>query len=174
MKICNMKNFFVLVLLALIVGCSEKLPDNFPNKLTNFTIELLYEGKPVEGASVSLIVDDTTKGYLVSAFTGNNGVAQLETSVNAFSKTGVPAGKYKAVISHIPKTSIELTQQEVSTLGNDELEKRENEINKERAKLPHPVPESWKDLTATPIKIVVPENGGKITIEITNPKTFEQ
>jgi hypothetical protein len=174
MKNRNLKLFVVLVFSVLIVGCSEKLPTNFPKKLTNFTVKLLYEGKPVEGASVSFILDDTSGGYLATAFTDGSGVAQLETSVNKFSKPGIPAGKYKAIISHVPKTSIELTPQEVMTLSNSELEKREDEVNKERAKLPHPVPESWNDLNSTPIKITVPENGGKITIEITDPKTFEQ
>ncbi|MDR1484782.1 MAG: carboxypeptidase-like regulatory domain-containing protein, partial [Planctomycetaceae bacterium] len=143
MNYCKIKEFFALIFSVLIAGCSEGLPDNFPSKLTNVTIKLLYEGKPVEGASISLISESTSDGYLVTAFTASDGTARLETSVNKFSKLGVPAGTYKAIISHVPKTSIELTQQEVMTLGNDALKKREDEVNKERAKLPHPVPESW-------------------------------
>jgi hypothetical protein len=179
MKNYNMKKnvvsvFVILVFVAMFSGCSEGLPSDFPKTLTNFTIELLYEKKPVEGASVSLISEDTNKRYLVTGFTASNGITSLETLINKFSKPGVPAGQYKVIISHVPKTSIELTQHEVMTLSNDVLEKREEEINKERAKLPHPIPENWNNLQTTPIKITVPKIGGKITIEITDQKTYEQ
>jgi hypothetical protein len=164
----------LVCLLFSIVGCSEKLPDNFPKKLTNFTVTLLHENKSVEGAAVTLFPEDMSVGYYVTAFTNSNGTAILETSVNKFSKSGVPAGTYKLIITHIPKTSVELTKQEVMTLSNDELRKREDEVNTERNKLPHPVPKNWSDLKSTPLKITVPEKGGNITIEITDSKTFVQ
>ncbi|MDR1493920.1 MAG: carboxypeptidase-like regulatory domain-containing protein [Planctomycetaceae bacterium] len=174
MKNRNIRKFLLLFFLMFTIGCSEKLPDNFPKKLANFTVKLMYENKPVEGASVSFISDDTSVGYLATAFTADDGVAQLETSVNQFSKPGIPAGAYKVIVTHIPKTSIELTQQEVMTLSNDELKKREDDVNKERAKLPHPVPKNWSDLKSTPLKITIPEKGGSVMIEITDSKTFEQ
>ncbi|MDR1384689.1 MAG: carboxypeptidase-like regulatory domain-containing protein [Planctomycetaceae bacterium] len=149
------------------------MPDNFPNKLTKFTVKLLHEGKPVEGASVALIAEDTTTGYLVIALTGSDGIAKLETSINVFSKSGVPSGTYKTVVTYRPAVPSDLTLEEKSTLGESEIIAREAKIQKELAALPKIIPREWGDIKTTPVRITVPENGGEVTIETTNPKTFE-
>ncbi|MDR1958963.1 MAG: DUF4198 domain-containing protein [Planctomycetaceae bacterium] len=156
-----------------LAGCSEKLPDGFPKKLTPFTVKLLYEGKPVTGASVSLI-PDVAGGYLVTAQTGNDGVAKPETFVNIFSKAGVPAGSYKAVISYVPKSSSELTPEEMATLSNPEITERRKKIDAEIAAMPKLVPNEWSNLNSTPVRITVLEKAGGVTIEITDSQTFVQ
>ncbi|MDR1493108.1 MAG: carboxypeptidase-like regulatory domain-containing protein [Planctomycetaceae bacterium] len=156
-------------------GChSSKIPDGFPQSLTPFTVKLQNQGQPVEGAAVSLISEDANAGYLATALTGNDGIAKLETSINVFSRPGVPAGKYKGIIAYRPKVPSDLTLEEKGTLSDSEIVKREAMITKELGALPEIVPKNWGNFNTTPVRITVPESGGSITIETTDPKTFVQ
>ncbi|MDR1383418.1 MAG: carboxypeptidase-like regulatory domain-containing protein [Planctomycetaceae bacterium] len=73
---------------------SQKIPEGFPKKLAQFRASILHEGKPVENASVWLYPDDLNAKYHVRATTNTNGIASMETSINSYSKAGLPAGTF--------------------------------------------------------------------------------
>ncbi|MDR1493310.1 MAG: hypothetical protein LBT05_11395 [Planctomycetaceae bacterium] len=168
------KIFTCLFFSILIVGCSEKIPANFPKNLVPFNVKLLNKGVPVEEAWISFVPENMTTEYAINTFTNKAGVAEIKTWVGSFSQSGVPAGTYQAVILHEPKPSREISQHEIDTLKLEELMAIEAEIKKEQAKLPKPVPKAWGDSKTSPLKITIPEKGGSVTIEITDSKTFEQ
>jgi hypothetical protein len=164
-----------VMICLLVTGCSSsKIPEGFPKSLTPFTVKLQHKGKPVEGAAISLISEETNTGYLATALTGSDGVARLETSVNIFSKLGVPVGKYRGIVTYRPKVPSDLTLQEKGTLSESEIVQREAKITKELESLPEIVPKNWGNFNTTPVRITVSESGGNVTIEITDSKTFQQ
>jgi hypothetical protein len=152
---------------------SQKVPEGFPSKLVPFRVTLLHEGQPVEGAAVAL-VSETASGYYVVAHTGSDGVAEPETSVNTYSKTGVPPGVYKALITHTPKVPSQVSNEELGKMSMEEFDAYQTKIAAEIAAMPKLVPTQWGNIKATPITITVPDSGGNATIEITDPKTFQQ
>lgn len=88
---------FILVLLAVMQpGCKkdsrpEGLPDLYP-----FTIKILQEGSPVEGASVNLAsTDPALMKWPCGGMTGADGVATM----NTYGFPGAPAGSFKVVVS---------------------------------------------------------------------------
>jgi hypothetical protein len=178
--IMKLKNYIMTAMLlfaiaAIPVGCQKKLPDGFPTNLVSFDVKLTHNGSPVKGAAVSFLLEGGNSSYLVTAYTNANGVAKMETTMNVFSKSGVPAGTYAAVITHAPEPSSKLANAaELGKMSNAELDAYSKKIDAEIAAMPHPVPKEWSNIKTTPVKITVPEKGGSVTIEITDPKTFVQ
>ena len=88
---------YSLVLFSAI-GCKEKstLPEDFP-EIFPLLITVTQEGTPLEGAMVALKPVGTANKYAngCSAVTEQNGVASIKT----FGQNGVPAGKYKVLVS---------------------------------------------------------------------------
>jgi hypothetical protein len=173
------KNYIItlmfLFVLAIQTGCQQKLPDGFPEKLVPFEVKLTHDGLPMKGAAVSFLWEGGNSPYLVIAYTNASGVAKMETTMNIFSKSGVPSGTYTVVVTHAPEPSSKLANAaELSKMSNAELSAYTKKIDAEIAAMPHPVPQEWGDIKTTPVKITVPENGGSVTIEITDPKTFVQ
>ncbi|MDR1269252.1 MAG: hypothetical protein LBK82_06985 [Planctomycetaceae bacterium] len=163
-----------LFVLAVQTGCQQKLPDGFPAKLVPFEAKLTHNGSPVQGAAVSFLLESGNSPYLVTAYTNAGSVAKMETTMNVFSQTGVPSGIYTAVITHTPESPSKLSNAELSKMSNEEITAYTKKIETEIAAMPHPVPKEWGNIKTTPVKITVPEKGGSVTIEITDPKTFVQ
>ncbi|MDR1494206.1 MAG: carboxypeptidase-like regulatory domain-containing protein [Planctomycetaceae bacterium] len=166
----------LFAILLMQSSCKPKVPEGFPQKLTPTTVTLLHEGKPVEGAAVSL-VPNVSGNFRVLALTDANGTAKLETAVNVYSKSGVPAGTYKVQILTQQKTTIpDLSPEEQSKMSDAEIKAHQTKQAKELADLKkqNPVPEIWETASRTPLKLTVPEDGKNFTIEISDPKTFEQ
>jgi hypothetical protein len=86
--------YFGLMVLLTIVGCSEKLPDGMP-KLIKVSLTFKQEGKPLSGATVSLVSEDPAIKWTVGGSTNNNGVVILKTHGIY---TGVPEGEYKICV----------------------------------------------------------------------------
>ncbi|MDR0609076.1 MAG: carboxypeptidase-like regulatory domain-containing protein [Planctomycetaceae bacterium] len=89
--------FFTLILSAvLFIGCTNSSePSDLP-KLYNCVITITQEGKPVSGAIIELIAQDTNNTkYVPLQYTNVHGTAVMTT----YGFTGVPAGKYKIVVS---------------------------------------------------------------------------
>jgi hypothetical protein len=172
------KNDIVMVMflfvLAIQTGCQQKLPDGFPAKLVSFDVKLTHGGSPVQGANISFILEGGNSPYLVTAYTNAGGVATMETTMNVFSKSGVPSGTYTAVITHTPEAPSKLSNDELGKMSKAEVDDYREKIKAEIAALPHPVPKEWGNIKTTPVKITVPEKGGSVTIEITDSKTFVQ
>ncbi|MDR0609499.1 MAG: hypothetical protein LBG58_05270 [Planctomycetaceae bacterium] len=170
------KNDIVMVMflfvLAIQTGCQQKLPDGFPEQLVPFNVKLTHNGSPVQGAAISFFLEGENLPYLVMGNTNANGVAKMETTMNVFSQSGVPSGTYTAMIIHVPKP--QSPNADFGKMSNAEIDAHIEKIDAEIAAMPHPVPKEWSNIKTTPIKITVPENGGSVTIEITDSKTFVQ
>ncbi|MDR1484624.1 MAG: carboxypeptidase-like regulatory domain-containing protein [Planctomycetaceae bacterium] len=94
-----MRNLFFVTLIivtTLFVGCRDtSRPLDLP-KLYFCAITITQEGKPVPGATVELIAQDTNNAkYVPLQYTNDNGTAVMTT----YSFAGVPAGKYKVVVT---------------------------------------------------------------------------
>jgi hypothetical protein len=134
-------------------------------------VKLTHKDSPVTGAAVSLVADGLS--YSVIAYTDSSGVAQFETSINTFSKPGVPPATYKAIITHTPKAPSELSNEQLGKMSMEEVNAYRAKVDAEIAAMPKIVPDEWGNFESTPIKITIPETGGNKTIEITDPKTFQ-
>ncbi|MDR1477307.1 MAG: hypothetical protein LBJ00_00015 [Planctomycetaceae bacterium] len=164
----------MIVFILFAVGCSsQKVPEEFPQKLVDFNIKLLNEGKPVQNAALAM-VSESAAAYNVVGFTDNSGVAKFETSVNTYKKIGVPPTAYKVIITYTPKVASELSNEQLGKMSIDEVNAYREKVEAEIAAMPKIVPAEWGNLESTPVKITVPENGGNITIEITDSKTHQQ
>jgi hypothetical protein len=174
------RKFLTLTLIICIVICllqascsSKDIPPGFPKKLVDFHVKLLHEGKPVQDAEIVLVAE-TPSGYNVFGFTDSGGVAKPKTTINTYSQSGIPPAGYKVIITHTPKAASELSNAELGKMTMDEVTAYRKKIDAEIAAMPHPVPKEWGNAKTTPVKITVPENGGSVTIEITDSKTFVQ
>ncbi|MDR3108581.1 MAG: hypothetical protein LBU65_02675 [Planctomycetaceae bacterium] len=94
-----MFRFIQLILLCVLFfvsGCSNSLqPKDLP-KLYSCVITITQEGKPLDGATVELVVTDHENSkYKSLAITDVEGKAIMST----YGHNGVPVGKYKAVVT---------------------------------------------------------------------------
>jgi hypothetical protein len=160
-----------LVIFLVMFGCSSQtVPDGFPTKLVRFDVKLLNAGKPVTGAVIMLV---TSTNYHILGVTGSDGVAKLSTSINTYTKSGVPPATYPAIVTYTPKAPSELPNEQLSKMTMDEVNAYREKIDAEIAAMPKIVPDEWNVAETTPIKITVGESGGNKTIEITDPKTHQ-
>jgi hypothetical protein len=156
----------------IVFGCTpSQVPTGFPSRLVGFDVKLLHEGKPITGAAVVFV---TNTNYNILGITGSDGVAKPSTSINTYTKSGSPPATYKVIITYTPKAPSELTNEQLSKMTMDEVNAYRAKIEAEIAAMPKIVPDDWGKLETTPLKINVPENGGNVTIEITDPKTHQQ
>ncbi|MDR1142356.1 MAG: hypothetical protein LBL62_11735 [Planctomycetaceae bacterium] len=163
-----------LFILAVQTGCQQKLPDGFPTKLVPFDVKLTHNGSPVKWAAVSFLLEGGNSPYLVTAYTNAGGVAKMETTMNVFSKSGVPSGTYMVIVTHTPEPPSKLANAELGKMSDAEITAYRKKIDAEIAAMPHPVPKEWGNIKTTPVKITVSEKGGTITIEIADPQTHQQ
>lgn len=87
--------FALCAVLVFQSGCGEKLPDGMP-RLNPCTISVKMDGKPVENAKI-LLSSESVK-YGCTGFTNTSGTTKLMTDGKY---TGIPAGKYKVLITRI-------------------------------------------------------------------------
>jgi hypothetical protein len=150
----------------------QKKPEGFPSKLTPFSVKLLKENKPIENASIALVADSIV--YNIVAFTDANGIANFKTSIRTYSKLGAPPATYSGIIIHTPQPPSKISDEQLNKMNIEETMAYHKKITTEIDAMPKIVPPEWSNLKTTPIKITVPESGGSITIEITDPKTHQQ
>lgn len=86
---------FALTALASAVGCGPKLPDGMP-KLNPTTITVIQDGKPLEGAMVSMKPVDESIKWTSGGTTDANGVATIVTHGQY---KGAPTGKFKVAVA---------------------------------------------------------------------------
>ncbi|MDR1142188.1 MAG: hypothetical protein LBL62_10880 [Planctomycetaceae bacterium] len=87
-----------LLNLFLISGCNREpqKPPELPDLIADVQISVIQDGKPLEGASVTLIpLDAALTRWPIKGKTNTNGIAKL-TTYGKFS--GSPAGKFKVVV----------------------------------------------------------------------------
>ena len=85
--------FFALA----VTGCNpgQKLPEGMP-PLTPCTLTITQDGKPLEGATISLFSIGGAQSFYPGGKTDANGKAEIFTNGKY---QGVPDGKYKVVVS---------------------------------------------------------------------------
>ena len=95
MSIKPLVSFCLVLLLALLVGCTKKpMPDGMPT-LYRVSISVTQEGKPLADATVSLRYADSSAGtWAVGGRTGAEGTANLFT--NGY--RGAPVGAFKVLL----------------------------------------------------------------------------
>ena len=95
MKRILLGSAFALAALASAVGCGQKLPDGMP-KLNPTTITVIQDGKPLEGAMVSMKPVDESIKWTSGGTTDANGVATIVTHGQY---KGAPTGKFKVAVA---------------------------------------------------------------------------
>ncbi|MDR1958068.1 MAG: carboxypeptidase-like regulatory domain-containing protein [Planctomycetaceae bacterium] len=172
-----MKHCYFLLILCLAAGCGgPSVPPGFPAKLTPTTVLLLKDGQAIDGVAISLI-PEVPVPFIVGAVTDKNGTATLETTVNSYTKKGVPAGTYKVLLlKQIDVPQDDMLPWEITELSESERKARElkrQKIEKEALEktglLPH-----WNDVNKTPFRWTVSDKGGDFKVEVNDPKTFVQ
>jgi hypothetical protein len=184
-KEINLKRFFLILILSIFIGsfvssCSR--PAGFPQKVVPFTLQLLNKGVPVQDALVALFAD-TGQGaesevvkYTIITTTNSEGLGEFKTSAHTYSRTGVPPATYKAtlVTPFVKAPSDILSKAKLEEKSEREVSAYRAKIRAELETMPGFIPFEWGNIKTTPIKITVPEEGGTVTIEVTNQKTFQQ
>jgi len=87
--------FFLGTLLALSLGCGEKLPADLP-KLYPTRLVIIQDDKPLEGASVHLLPKDTNSRWAAAGKTDSSGRVEFFTEGRY---RGVPEGDYQVTVS---------------------------------------------------------------------------
>ena len=94
----NLRLGLIIICTLLVAGCGKKsnLPADFP-EIHKLTITVVQEGAPLASAMISLKPVGTADKYArgCSAVTDETGVASIKT----YGQEGVPAGKYKILVS---------------------------------------------------------------------------
>jgi hypothetical protein len=166
MKIIQLTFFLILsifVIARFFTGCSNNsrpgdLPELFPCKVT-----ITQEGKPLEGATVTLLSKNPPlegRIWIISGKTDANGMTELVTQPNF---PGVPEGEYKLLIG---KT--ETDDSEVPSFDEDDPKAFEQWTAKTKGIVPtySLINPDWDDKQKTPFEI-------KITKGQTNTATFD-
>ena len=94
---------FIFLALLIFCGCGgKKKPADLP-LLHPCKITVIQDGKPLEGATVSLTAQGTPLRFTTAAITDKQGVAVIKTDIDW---PGAPEGKYKVCIKKVvaPKT----------------------------------------------------------------------
>lgn len=149
----------LLILFALLtipfVGCGQKLPPGMP-PLTPCTITVTMDGKPVDEARIAFYSTDLK--FACSGFTGDTGTTRMMTDGKY---RGVPAGKYKVLVTKIF------------------VEEREYKGFLEEAKLPPKKREAiidllYEDEEQTPFEIEITQGkSASMTCEVKAPENPE-
>lgn len=87
---------FITIVVCLSGCAGEKLPPGMPKLNRDACIKVLQDGKPLEGANVSLRPDDKGMTWGVGGKTDAQGIAQLWTHGKY---QGAYAGTFKVVVS---------------------------------------------------------------------------
>jgi hypothetical protein len=87
--------YFAILFFVVVSGCfRSSAPSDLP-KLYPCTITITQDNKPLEGATVELIVSEGQAKYKAVTVTDSRGVAIMST----YGYNGAPSGKYKVVVT---------------------------------------------------------------------------
>ena len=153
--------FTFAVALSFLTGCGDKedarRPKDMP-KLYAVTITVTQEGKPLEGADVTLIAK-TPATYGVSSGETN---ASGEVKPRTYGFVGVPAGEYLVTVN---KAGLEGAQERTET--NEDGETFTNIVGGQN--FSYVDDKYWRDRSNTPLGIVVTEKGARESFELGAP-----
>ncbi|MDR1270537.1 MAG: hypothetical protein LBK82_13530 [Planctomycetaceae bacterium] len=147
------------ILLFYQSGCSEK-PSGFPNVYPCQII--VHNGEqPEKDVRIILYPSFASGSLLIQGQTDIAGSATISTSLNRFSRQGVPKGKYTAVFEKIPETESSLSKKEIETMKPVQREAYYKEQTKKRLELQKKaLPVVLQKPAASPIKFEVKDEIG--------------
>ncbi|MDR2706826.1 MAG: carboxypeptidase-like regulatory domain-containing protein [Planctomycetaceae bacterium] len=142
----------ICLLFSCVNGCgsNSSRPSDLP-PLEPCKITVCQEGKPLEGAVVTLISKDTSTKYARSSATTNaSGIAELKT----YGYSGVPKGTYKIVV--IKSTSE----------GGKEITDTSGITSTRGGKVYSYVEKKYTDVLSTPLEIEIDSKENLQSVEI--------
>jgi len=147
--------FFFIVALSLLMGCGKDLnrPDDLPKLYHPVSVTVTQEGKPLEGATVTLISKTPAKYGTCSATTDASGTATLRT----YGYNGVPRGQYAVTVE---KRGVEGARESKNEYGETQMV---------GGKIYQYVDAQYTDEGSTPFSIDVTEKGAKAAFEVGAP-----
>lgn len=157
------KRCFVSFLLAALIisvsGCGEKIPANIP-KLFPASITVTMDGKPLEGATVTLAGLNPT--LPVGGVTDTSGTVKILTQAKY---NGAPAGKYKVYLSKI-ETVEGPTSKTPPPRDSTQLDAYRKQLWAERQSF-EIVGEEFRAAATTPLEFEVNEGKNTASLEVT-------
>ena len=149
------------VLLFVASGCGGKkkpadLPPLYPCEIT-----VIQDGKPLEGATVSLNADGTSLRFTVAAKTDKVGVAKIKTDIDWL---GAPVGKYKVCIRKVVAPATD-TSEEIPSDPTAYAE-YQKKLASQSAQTKSLVDRKYLRPHTTPVSIEVTESGFSDTIDV--------
>jgi hypothetical protein len=160
--IITMKNYFLIIIISVlfICGCNSKpadVPQLFPCKIT-----ITKDGVPVAGVHAVLGLTSGNSSCAVSGITDSSGTAKIRTSRLGWLGNGAPAGEYIVIISKEPKLEAGLSTEEYQKLDPIDQERYQLEQQRQYDALPREIPAETGDVTKSPYRLTVQENGQNI------------
>lgn len=133
-----------VLLLTVFVGCKkEQRPEGLPD-LYPLTIKIIQDGKPLEGANVTLITDDSAlQRWPCGGNTNAEGIAKL----NTYGFDGAPAGQFRVTVSKIETTGAQDQEASIQAMQQGASAPAEESFD-----LVDPI---YKNLDKTPLTIEV-------------------
>jgi hypothetical protein len=160
-----MKQIHFLLILIFVTGCSSK-PEGFP-AVYPCSVTVVNGETPIEGATVTFNYDTGAGAPVtVSAITGKNGIAVMNSMQASHEVKGAPAGQCKVVVvknNFVPDTK---TAEEKKMMSIEEAEAWKQSLVDAANKLPREVPEILESSLTTPITIEVPASSSTHTIDV--------
>ena len=152
---------FLVLVLALMSGCGQKLPTGFP-PLHPCLITIIQDGSPLSGASV-ILKPVQVDGMSVGGVTDAKGVAVMMAQGEY---PGVPAGNYKVLVAKFTsERNPDVSDEELNSYGTNvplELLKK-SQIHT------YYVSSDFSDPKKTPLEIQIVEGKNEQTFEVPKP-----
>jgi len=146
-----------------IFGCGTSAPPGFP-QIVPCEITIQKDGVPLPQVTV-IFASESAKEWFASGETGASGVTKIHTSINSFSKTGVPEGTYKVTLNQIPQIKEEKSQQELFDMPPAEkaayIAKREQAVKESRS-----FPLEFESHLTTPVSLEITKAKSKYEIDV--------
>jgi hypothetical protein len=158
----NQFTYSMLLLLAVLPGCSRGAPSGFPD-VYPCQVKVVKGNTPESGVSVLLYPQFDAGGLLMSGTTDSHGVAFIATTFHGYSRRGVPEGEYVAVLEKLPEVVDTMPKAEFDQLLPLQKMAHQEELANQRLKLPRIVPEKYTDVSSSPLKFRVEKpTGGNV------------
>lgn len=159
------RHLFCLVcslVVVLALGCTQgpPRPADMPS-LYPCQVKVIQDGKPLEGASVSLTAKDGNVRFTTAGITDKNGIAVIKTDINW---EGVPEGKFYVCVSKVVTPDIVVSQEKPKSAA--EFAAQDQERAKRAAQTKSVVDKKFLRPNTTPITVDVTRSGVNETVDV--------
>jgi len=168
MRILTITAFITLV--PFIIGCGsarpKEMPETVPCKIT-----VLDNGKPIQGAVVTLYNKTVSGSLLIEGMTNASGVAEIKTTWGSYTTKGAPLGTSQVTVDkyvEVPPSTV--TEKEMERWTSEQGAKYEREREEMIDKL-RIIPKEIALISSTPLSITVESGAGAaLTVDINDYK----